>query len=98
MHQITEAPQVDEPASDNGLVSVKVMALEYLAGVVQGMDNGTLARAIRPEEQRDRLQFKGHLVADGLEVLNCDRSDHRPEPPVSISHGASARSTATEAN
>src|SRR5205807_4575472 len=77
---------------------VKVMALEYLAGVVQGMDNGTLARAIRPEEQRDRLQFKGHLVADGLEVLNCDRSDHRPEPPVSISHGASARSTATEAN
>lgn len=77
MYKATETAQVNGTAAGNGSVGVEVVALKNLAGVVDGLDDGAFADAVRAEEDGERFDGHAHgFCADAFEVLECDDGEH----------------------
>ena len=78
MDQTLKAAQVDGIAAEQGLVRVEVLALEDLAGVVQGLDNGGLAAELGPKSRviglsstrtGSRMPLKFSMVMAVIDIL-----------------------------
>ena len=77
MDESSESSEVDLVAAKLDLACVDVAVAQDLVCMAECMQNGALAGAVGPEEQREGAQVDPHRPADALEVLELDDGDQR---------------------
>ena len=71
MDKLTESPKVDRIPADQHPVRVHILPFQQFPEVEQRLKNSALPGAVRAEQKGYRPQGDFDLIADSLEVLNC---------------------------